>query len=133
MRFVIPKGEEFYCEFTIKEPGASIPMDLTGAAGTFKISTIGPNPCLILSDVPIVVVDPLNGLISITLTSEQTTLLDGRAGFAEDGYPIVPTYKGALDIIAQTQEVVDGPVIDVPVYVEIPQIYISNFGESCEL
>lgn len=117
MRFVIPKGVAFYCEFEVKEPGSSTPMDLTGATGTFTLSTIGPNVSLVLSDVPLVVQDADNGVISVSLTADQTEDLVSRRGFAEDGYPIVPTYKAQLDIQAED-----------PISVSIPQVYINDSG-----
>ena len=120
MRFVIPRGKSFYCEFTVKEPGASIPMDLTGSTGTFDMSTIGPNSCLVLEAIPLGIVDAENGIVSLSLTPEQTADLTSRRGFAEDGYPIVPTYKGSLHIVG-TEEI----------YVEIPKIYISDSGTQC--
>ena len=57
MKFIIPKGVEFYCEFQIKEPGSSTPMDLTDSTGTFILSTIGPNVELTLGPIDLVVED----------------------------------------------------------------------------
>ena len=120
MRFVIPKGQVFYCEFTVKEPGESTPMDLTGATGTFTLITIGENPCIAVEATSIAVVDATNGIISISLTAEQTADLVGRKGFAEDGYPLIPTYRGSLEIHT-TEEI----------FVDIPKVYIIDDGSSC--
>jgi hypothetical protein len=119
MKYIIPKGKEFYCEFTIKEPGASVPMDVTGMTGGFTLSKIGVNPCVVLTT-PISIVDPLNGLISITLTSNETAALNGRKGFPEDGYALIPTYSGSLDLMK-----------DYPINVLIPKIYVLDDGTSC--
>lgn len=121
MQFIIPRGQDFYCEFTIKEPGSGTPMDLTGATGTFSLSDIGVNACMVLEPVALSFPDAINGIAAVNLTSAQTEPLIGRRGFAEDGYPMIPTYRASLDI--QT--------IDNPVYVEIPQVYISDDGTSC--
>ena len=117
MRFVIPKGVEFYCEFDVKEPGSSTPMDLTGATGTFSLSTIGLDPNPTLTAVPLVVTDPDNGIVSVSLTAEQTSELVTRIGFAEDGYDIIPTYKAQLDIQAEN-----------PISVTIPKVYVNDSG-----
>lgn len=122
MQYTIPRGQEFYCEFVIKEPGSGTPMDMTGGSGVFNLSEIGVNPCLVLADVPMVVEDGINGVISVTLTAEQTAPLIGRRGFAEDGYPIIPTYRATLDMINAEA---------LPINVEIPQVYISDGGETC--
>ena len=119
MRYIIPKGQDFYCEFTIKEPGASIPMDVTGMTGTFTLTEIGVNPCAVLAS-PIHVVDGPNGLIGLTLTSSQTKALKGRKGFAEDGYCLMPTYSGSLDLMLTN-----------PINVLIPKIYVLDNGQVC--
>ena len=117
MKFVIPKGVDFYCEFQIKEPGSSTPMDLTDAVGTFILSTVGPNVELTLGPIAITIEDPDNGLISLSLTGAQTQDLISRRGFAEDGYPLIFTYKGQLDIQAEN-----------PISVCIPKVYINDSG-----
>jgi len=117
MRFTIPRGEEFYCMFQIKEPGSGTPMDITGATGLFNLSSIGHSCSEALTDVPMVIEDAVNGEISVTLTIAQTTDLIPRIGFAEDGYPLIATYKARLDISASD-----------PISVDIPQVYISDMS-----
>ena len=119
MKYVIPRGKEFYCEFVVKEPGASVPMDVSGMTGEFTLSKIGINPCSVLTT-PISVVDATNGIISITLTSTETGALTGRKGFAEDGYTLIPTYSGSLDLLK-----------DFPINTIIPKIYILDDGSNC--
>ena len=149
MRYIIPRGKEFYCEFVIKEPGASIPMDVAGMTGEFTLSKIGVHPCRVLT-VPISVVDDStgtptppghipppggtppgtipppsqpagkNGLISISLTAAQTDVLIGCKGFAEDGYSLISTYSGSLSLMK-----------DYPIDIVIPKIYILDDGTSC--
>ena len=117
MRFTIPEGKDFYCEFVIKEPGSGTPMDVTDATGVFVLSTIGHNPNKVI-DQSMAVVDGENGLMSVSLTSEQTTGLNGRVGFPEDGYLPVATYKAELNILANE-----------PITVSIPKVYVTNQGE----
>ncbi len=118
MNFTIPKGQEFYCMFVIKEPGSGTPMDITGATGLFNLSTIGFGCEAEIVDAPMVVEDAINGEISVTLTSTQTASLLSRIGFAEDGYPPIATYKGRIDITGTTN----------PISVDIPKVFISNMG-----
>ena len=119
MNFTIAEGADFYCEFTIKEPGASVPMDVTDATGTFILSTIGHNSCIVITQ-PMAVVDGPNGLMSVSLTASQTSGLKSRVGFPEDGYLPVATYKALLDITAAE-----------PINVLIPKVYITTGGETC--
>lgn len=117
MRFIIPKGKEFECEFVVKEPGSSTPMDLTGYIGTFTLSTIGPEPILLIDSVGLTISDAINGVASVTLSAAQTANLTGRRGFAEDGFPMIATYRATLDLSGS--EIIS---------VEIPQVYITDDG-----
>jgi len=119
MKYIIPRGKDFYCEFVIKEPGATTPMDVTGMTGTFTLSEIGVNPCTVLT-AQIAVKDGINGIVSINLSATETNLLTGRKGFAEDGYALIPTYSGSLSLMK-------GHPIDIV----IPKIYVLDDGASC--
>ncbi len=116
MRFTISKNKEFYCKFQIKEPGSSIPMDITGATGLFTLSTIGIGCVSTIVDAPMIVEDAINGEISVTLSAADTALLEGRIGFAEDGYPLIATYKARIDITGTAN----------PISVDIPKVYVSE-------
>jgi len=116
MKYIISRGKDFYCEFVIKEPGVDTPMNVSGMTGTFSMTETGPNPCNILTT-GINVVDGPNGIISINLTANQTTPLLGKKGFAEDGYPLIATYTGSLDLM-----------LGNPINVLIPKIYILDDG-----
>ena len=100
------------------EPGTSTPKDLTGYTGTFDLSTIGPNPVLTLDGKTLTVKDAVNGVVSLSLQTTDTDSLVSRRGFAEDGYPIVPTYKAELNLTDGSE----------PISVEIPKVYISDMG-----
>jgi len=127
MKFVIPRGKEFYCEFQIKEPNSNTPMDLAGAHAYFTLSTIGVNPCIVLDSIPMTVKDEggaigaKNGIVELTLTSDQTKDLKGRKGFPEDGYPLVPTYSASIAVRDAAY----------PIDVQIPKVYVLDEGEAC--
>jgi len=120
MRFIISKGQPFYCEFVVKEPGSNTPMNLTGATGTFTLSTIGVNPCIVINALPLTFPNPTNGVAAVSLTAIQTATLTSMIGFSEDGYPLMPTYRGSLNINSTH-----------PIYVELPKVYINDSGTSC--
>ncbi len=130
MKFTIPKGEPFYCEFTVKQPGASVPMDLNGANGTFSMYETGYNPCLVIDAKSIVVENPDNGLISISLTAEETANLTSRKAFAEDGYPTLPTYVGEI-YLENIPDSLDTHKQPDQLYVDIPKIYVTDKGVAC--
>ncbi len=120
MMYIIPKGKDFYCEFTIKEPGTTIPMDVTGMTGTFTLYTTGVDPCVELVT-SIFVVDGPNGKIGLNLSASSTDNLESRIGFAEDGYPLIPTYSASLDLM-----------LNNPINVLIPKVYVlDDGGEQC--
>ena len=116
MNFTIHEGVDFYCEFIIKEPGASIPKDITGATGVFVLSTIGNNPTETLRQ-SMSVIDGINGIIAVSLSSAQTSGLMSRVAFPEDGYLPVATYKAELQI--QSNE---------PIAVYIPKVFVVDGG-----
>ena len=117
MKFTIPRGQEFYCEFVIKEPNSGTPMDLTGAIGLFNLSTSGLSSIEVIVDHPMTIVDAVNGLIAVRLSADQTADLIPKIGFGEDGFPLLSNYKSRLDIIASE-----------PISVDIPKVYISDMG-----
>ncbi len=121
-KFVIPEGRAFECIFPVKEPNSPTPMDLTGASGTFTMSTIGVGPCIVLDNIPMTVYDALNGKFKLTLTAEQTTGLVSSEAFEEDGFPLSATYKALLEI--------NQPEFG-QIFASIPQIYILNTGSAC--
>ena len=120
MKYTIPKGRPFYCEFVIKEPGASVPLDITGATGKFTLSKIGKRPCLVLEKA-MQVIDGKNGIIAVDLDVGDTIDLESAKGFPEDGYPLMATYSISLAIDAFQ-----------PINVTIPKVYISDEGLPCQ-
>ena len=122
MMFTIVEGRAFECLFPIKEPNSPTPMDITGATGTFTLSTIGNTPCVVLDKIPMTIYDALNGKFKLNLTAEQTTGLISATAFEEDGFPTTATYAGLLEI--------NHPTFGL-IYANIPQIYIITTGTSC--
>ena len=122
MKFVIPQGRAFECIFPVKEPNSPTPMDLTGASGTFTLSTIGNQPCVVLDKIPMTVYDALNGKFKLNLTAEQTEDLVGSKAAEEDGYPLSATYVALLEI----NQAEYGQI-----FANIPQVYIYETGSTC--
>ncbi len=121
-KFVIPEGRAFECIFPIKQPNSPTPMDLTGATGTFTMSTIGKGSCIVLDKIPMTVYDALNGKFKLSLTAEQTTGLVSSEAFEEDGYPLSATYKVLLEINQSEYG---------QIFANIPQVYIYDSGSTC--
>jgi len=127
MKFTIPRNKDFYCEFQIKEPNSTTPMDLAGATATFSLSEIGVNPCVVLANVPMTVIDEggvigaKNGRVALNLSADQTKDLYGDKGFAEDGYPLRPTYSAFIEIRS----------VKYPIDVAVSKVYVADGGETC--
>jgi len=125
MKFVINRGQPFECQFVIKQPGASVPLNINGATGFFTLSSIGHNACIAIEDVVLTIADEtagLNGKFDLVLTAEQTSDLIGAKAFAEDGYPLIATYSGTIDIIHPEE----GQIL-----VDILRIYVRDSGVTC--
>ncbi len=121
-KMIIVEGKQFEAVFVVKEPNSGTPLDLSGAVGTFTMSTIGNNPCKVIDSKSMTIYDALNGKFKITLTSAETTDLVSDVAFGEDGFPLNATYKASLDI--QSPEYGQ-------IFVRIPQIYVEDSGEAC--
>ena len=125
MRFVINRGQPFTCEFVIKQPGASVPLDITGSTGTFTLATIGPNSCITIPATPMTITDEnaaQNGIFTLNLTAAQTEDLLGDKGFMEDGYPLIATNTGSLDITHPEEG---------QIFVDIAKVYVRDIGVTC--
>ena len=125
MKFVINRGQPFECEFVIKQPGASVPLDINGSAGVFNLSTIGHNSCIALQDIPLGITDEQagqNGIFTLSLTALQTSELIGAKAFAEDGYPLIATYSATLDILHPEEG---------KIFVDILKVYVRDSGAVC--
>jgi hypothetical protein len=118
-QFVITKGREFECIFPIKEPNSPTPMNLTGAAGTFTLTKYDEENCAALLNITMEVYDSRNGKFKLKLTAEETSNLESKTAFAEDGYPLAATYSALLDI---------SHPIHGKIFARIPQVYIYDTG-----
>jgi hypothetical protein len=98
MKLEIYTGREFSADFTVvSDDGVTgIVLDPSDSA-TLTISSNGYNPQVILNEVAMTIVDADNGLFNITLTPEQTELLDQKIGFEEDQYNTLSNYSGFID------------------------------------
>ena len=121
-KFTIVEGRAFECIFPIKEPNSPTPMDITGATGTFTLSSIGKSPCVVLDKIPMTVDDALNGKFKLNLTIEQTTGLVSDTAFQEDGFPTSATYSALLEI----QHPEFGQI-----FAQINSVYVISMGEVC--
>jgi len=65
-------------------------------SGTFMVQSSGISPVCIIEPVAMSIIDAPNGIMNITLTAEQTALLEQDVGFAEDRYPTQNTYLGVM-------------------------------------
>ena len=98
MKLEIIKGLEYNADFTVVSDDGLTPqvLDPTDTA-TFSLSTKGHDSECVLSNVSMTLKDEDTGLFSLTLTPEQTALLNTEIGFAEDKYPTRSNYNGSLD------------------------------------
>jgi hypothetical protein len=98
MKLEIYTGREFSCDFTIVSDDGITPeiLDPTDT-GTFTLSTQGTKPTILLSNIPLTLVNMDNGSFNLLLTAEQTCDLEFKVGFEEDRYPTLSTHVGLLD------------------------------------
>ena len=123
-KFKIVQGREFICTFVIKEPSSPNPVELLiGDSGTFTLSTYGPGPEILLTNVPLelgTTDDNLNGKVFLTLTAEQTANLPSDVQFGEDGFPLHPTCQALIDVDSQSIG---------KIYAQVQKIYVVDIGE----
>ena len=123
-KMIIVKGREFTCKFIIKASGCTTPVELqTYDTGTITLSTNGPDPEVLISRHSLILGDEeskVNGEMEMTLTAEQTALFPFDNEFGEDGFPLVATVKGILDIDTESEG---------KIYALVPKIYVEDVGE----
>ncbi len=96
--FIIYSGQDFKADFTVvSSDGVTGEQLSAGDTGTFSVIVSGPNPSCVISAVPMTVIDADNGVFELSLTAEQTSLLDQYVGFREDGFKSIGNYNGFLD------------------------------------
>ena len=123
-KMIIIKNREFKCSFIIKASGCTTPVELqTYDTGTITLSTNGPDPEVLISLHPLTLTTEesmVNGEMHMLLSAEQTALLPFDNEFGEDGFPIVATVKGILDINTESEG---------KIYALVPKIYVEDVGE----
>ena len=98
MKLEVIVGQEFTADFTvISDDGVTGEILDPSDTATFTVSTSGISPVCTIPPVDMTIVDADNGLFSVTLTKEQTSLLVQEVGFAEDDYPTQSNYIALLD------------------------------------
>ena len=123
-KFVIVKGRAYTGKIVIKASNSTVGVSLNPSdTGTFTLSSVGDDPCLLLDKIPMVISDASNGEFTINLTAEQTSNLPAAVEFGEDGFPLAFTCRVLLDI----QTVAEGQIFGA-----IPRVYIEDTGtEVC--
>jgi hypothetical protein len=120
MRMTIVKGKPFQADFVVKLNGSTNALPLNIAdTGKITFYTNGVNPEKVLIDISMIQQDASNGKFRLNLTAEQTAVFETKIGFAEDGYPVEPTYKA----LAEFNTVNQGYMM-----AEVSEIYIVDMG-----
>lgn len=112
MKLEIIIGTNFSADFTLVSKDGVTGVELQPSdTATFTLTTNGYTNTEILSDIPLTIVDAANGIFNLTLTDEQTALLEQKIGFEEDHYYSRSNYNGRLDFntaeLGQTQAVLN--------------------------
>ena len=119
MRMNIIKGKPFQADFVVKANGSTTALVLDPKdTGTITFFTIGNNPETTLEK-NLLLTNTEMGTFTLYLTSEETALFDTRIGFGEDSFPVIPTYKAALEFKTLSQGHMSA-LID--------QVYIVDMG-----
>ena len=118
MRFTIYAGSPSSDDFTVISSNGITGQLLTpGDTATAKIITKDTFPVCILDNLPLTIIDLDNGVFNLSLTAEQTVLLEPKIGLEEDGYNPRASHELYLDFNLASgfrQAVVDVHVKKVP-------------------
>ncbi len=97
MKLEIHSGKPFSADFTVVSSDGVTGEQLDPSdTATFELVTNGANPTCILSNIAMTIVDAPNGTFNLSLTAEQTILLDQDIAFKEDKYPTLSNYLGYI-------------------------------------
>ncbi len=112
MKLEIIIGTNFSADFILVSSDGVTGVELQpGDTATFTLTTSGNTNTEVLSNIPLTIVDAINGTFNLALTVEQTALLDQKLGFEEDHYYSRSGYNGRLDFntveLGQTQAVLN--------------------------
>lgn len=124
--FVIPKGKDFTFRLNVKDNESFLAQDLTNIdTATFKVFNKELGTCVFELVYPtnILVVSALNGIMSVTIPSANTSNLTVYRGEKEDGYYLKSGYQGYIEITFDDST--------TPISVLINDIYVAPTGEAC--
>ena len=93
MKFEILAGLPFTADIAVNDGQLNQVLD-PGDTATFQVNTVGSNPKCIIPPVAMTIKDADNGLFTLVLTAEQTTLLKGLVAFQEDRFPTLQSHIG---------------------------------------
>lgn len=104
MKFEVIKNKEYVAKFVLKENGTTTALELSASdTGVFSISKIGKASELVIDSVAMEITDASNGEFTLTLTPEETALLDEEVALKEDGFPSFANYRGVAEFVTETQ------------------------------
>jgi hypothetical protein len=122
-KFTITKGSDNTFNFTIKQDNSTLPLTITESDTFFAdlVQLSDDTPYTPVTNKALVVEDPANGKVSLTITAAET---DNNAGVAlvkesgskVDRYYLRPTYKLTL----RCSTVNNGDFI-----VKVPEVYVD--------
>jgi len=96
-RMEIYAGRQWSSDITIvSSNGLTGEILVPSDTGTFMIQTTGDKPVCVIEPTDMTIIDADNGIMNITFTAEQTSLLSQEVAFAEDNYPSQSLYKGIM-------------------------------------
>ncbi len=97
-QFLIYAGRKFQADFTVvSDDGVTGEQLDPSDTATMSINTVGEDPVCVIAEVPMVIVDLDNGVFELTLTAEQTALLNQCVGFKEDNFAPMGNYTGFME------------------------------------
>lgn len=97
-KFIIYAGLKFESDvILISSDGVTGEQLDPNDTGVITITTAGVNPECVLANIPMTVTDADNGIFTLTLTAEETSLLKQDLGFKEDGYRPIGNYTGFME------------------------------------
>lgn len=95
-KFTITKGVDNTFIFTIKATGTTLPLDID-VSDTFDARILNLEDGSLVFSKALTVTDALSGKVSLTITSEEATILSSDRGSKTDRYYLRPTYKLIID------------------------------------
>ena len=119
--FVIPKGKAYSFNIYVKDDTSVIPKDLSNmTAATFEV--VAANDSCTMFTITLTVVDALNGVLTGTISSVQSSELAIERGSKADGYYLKPLYQALIHVTFSD-------AADISVLLE--DVYVHPEGVIC--